>query len=111
MQLVAAATLARAAAWRFDGDGSDDRGHSAEMSCGALAAGARLSAERAALESAYVSHQVFGAVGITLEGRIYHITRRIRQLASQPPSDASARESLLVHFQLPAPIAETGGAQ
>ena len=30
-------------------------------------------------------------MGITLEGPVFHVSRRIRQLASQPPDDARAR--------------------
>jgi hypothetical protein len=38
---------------------------------------------------------VFGAIGITLEGPVFHLSRRIRQLASQSPSRSSARNRLL----------------
>jgi len=61
----------------------------------ALAAAARLSARDAALQAAYTAHQVFGAVGITLEGPVFHVSSRIRQLASWPLDDAFARECLL----------------
>jgi alkylation response protein AidB-like acyl-CoA dehydrogenase len=86
IRLGAAETLARAAAWRFDAGDPGAR---------ATAAAARLSARRAALEAAHVCHQLFGAEGITLEGPVFHVTRRIRQLASQVPDEASAREALL----------------
>jgi hypothetical protein len=59
------------------------------------AAAAALSACGAALASANVCHQVFGAVGITLEGPVFHVSRRIRQLAGQPPGLAHARARLL----------------
>jgi alkylation response protein AidB-like acyl-CoA dehydrogenase len=59
------------------------------------AAAAALSACSAALTSVNVCHQVFGAIGITLEGPIFHVTRRIRQLAGQPPGLAHARARLL----------------
>lgn len=84
--LDAAQTLARRAACAFDADAAGAR---------ADAGAARLSARGASLEAAHVAHQVFGAVGITVEGPAFHLSRRIRQLASQPPTDAPAREALL----------------
>ena len=90
MRLSASATLARSAAFAFDaGD---------EAACARDCAGAALSARAAALEAAHTGHQVFGAIGITLEGPAFHVTRRIRQLASQPPGPARARAALLSHF-------------
>ena len=59
------------------------------------ASAARLSACSAALATANVCHQVFGAVGITLEGSVFHVSRRIRQLAGQPPGATHARSVLL----------------
>jgi alkylation response protein AidB-like acyl-CoA dehydrogenase len=59
------------------------------------AAAALLSACGAALATANVCHQVFGAVGITLEGPVFHVSRRIRQLAGQPPGTAHARARML----------------
>jgi alkylation response protein AidB-like acyl-CoA dehydrogenase len=67
------------------------------------AATARLSATSAALAAVNVCHQVFGAVGITLEGPVFHVSRRIRQLASQPPATATARNELLASLGLGAP--------
>jgi alkylation response protein AidB-like acyl-CoA dehydrogenase len=89
--LSAAGTLARAAACRFDAD---------EPSARACAAAARLAARRAALDAAHVCHQLFGASGIALEGPVFHVTRRIRQLVSQPPSEDAARAALLAAYQL-----------
>jgi alkylation response protein AidB-like acyl-CoA dehydrogenase len=86
IQLGGAETLARAAAFRVD---------AAEAGARATAAAARLAATRAALATARVGHQLFGAVGITLEGPVFHVSRRIRQLASQPPGHAEAREAVL----------------
>ncbi len=86
MELSGAATLARAAAFHFD-QGNEE--------AAVAAAAARLSASRAAVEAAYTCHQLFGAVGITLEGEVFHVSRRIRQLASQPPYEDRARETLL----------------
>ena len=51
----------------------------------ASAAAARLSAGRAAIAAAHTCHQLFGAIGITLEGPVFHVSRRIRQLVSQQP--------------------------
>ncbi len=92
--LAAAAALARCAAFHFD------RGAEAEAPARSTAAAARLSACRAGLEAAHTCHQLFGAQGITLEGPVFHISRRLRQLASQPPAEAPAREVLLEHFGL-----------
>ena len=64
------------------------------------AAAARLSARRAALEAAHVCHQLFGALGIVLEGPVFHVSRRIRQLASQAPGEGPAREALLSGLEL-----------
>ncbi len=84
MRLDAAATLARAAAcYRDAGADAPSRRY---------AAAAHVSACQAGLDAAHVCHQVFGAVGITLEGPVFHVSRRIRQLASTAPGpDASRR--------------------
>ncbi|MDX1735388.1 MAG: acyl-CoA dehydrogenase family protein, partial [Halioglobus sp.] len=73
--LSAAQTLARAAACHFD-DADDSRARQ-------LAAAAAMSARRHALQTAYTCHQAFGAVGVTLEGPVFRLSRRIRQVASQ----------------------------
>jgi alkylation response protein AidB-like acyl-CoA dehydrogenase len=86
-RLTASITLARAAACKFD---LQDNAGAVQ-----LAAAAGLSATTAALDSIHVCHQVYGAVGVTLEGPAYNITRRIRQLASQMPNAAAARDTLL----------------
>lgn len=77
MGLAAARLLTRAAACAFETDspGSLQR----------RTAIARHSAHRAALDAVQTGHQVFGAVGITLEGPAFFITRRIRGLAAQLP--------------------------
>jgi hypothetical protein len=92
MQVAGARGLARAAAFRFD---RGELGAARE-----LAAAARLSAVRAGLATAHTSHQIFGAIGITLEGPLFHVSRRLRQLASQPPGDGPAREALLAGLGL-----------
>ncbi|MEE8581101.1 MAG: acyl-CoA dehydrogenase family protein [Myxococcota bacterium] len=86
---AAAATLARTAAFHFDRGDAEARG---------MAAAARLSACAAAVDAAHVCHQVFGAIGITLEGPAFHVTRRIRQLASQPPRPEAARAAVFELF-------------
>lgn len=88
--VTAAQTLARVAACSFDGAGTGDL-HQA--SC--LAAGAVMSARRASLNAAFVCHQVFAGIGITLEGPVFHIARRIRQLVSTPPSNKREQDLLL----------------
>ncbi len=95
VQLAGTATLARAAAFRFDRGKQTPEG---EML--AAAGAARLSAARAAVRAAQICHQVFGAVGITLEGPVFHISRRIRQLASDPGREAPARAALLATYGL-----------
>jgi alkylation response protein AidB-like acyl-CoA dehydrogenase len=96
--LAAAGTLARAAAFHFDrsaGGGAED-----DPEARAHAAAARISACRAGVEAAHTCHQLFGALGITLEGPVFHVSRRLRQLASQPPGDAPARAALLARYGL-----------
>ena len=62
---------------------------------------ARLSAERAALLALSAAHQTFGALGITLEGPLFHVSRQVRQLPVTPPGDAGhAREAVLRGFTL-----------
>lgn len=87
IRLECSATLARAAAFHFDAGIPAAAAH--------LAAAAHASACDAALEAAYVSHQVFGAVGITLEGPVFHVSRRIRQLAAEAPSRDTSRDVLI----------------
>jgi alkylation response protein AidB-like acyl-CoA dehydrogenase len=83
VRLAGARTLARAAACAFDADREAPRTRT-------LAAAARASARGAALEAAHVAHQVFGALGISLEGPVFRLSRRVRQLASLPPREGSA---------------------
>ena len=86
MHVEAASSLGRVAAFAFDHDDE------VPVKSAALA---RLSASAAALETIHVVHQVFGAVGITLEGPIYHMTRRLRQWVSDPPSAAASCDAVL----------------
>ncbi len=94
IQLDGAAALARSAACALD---------AAADEAGARAAAARLAASRAALQTARCCHQLFGAVGITLEGPVFPISRRIRQLVSQAPTADSGRAALLRRFGLGEP--------
>ena len=77
-----------------------DGGSGVDAEARAYASAARISACRAGVEATHTCHQLFGAVGITLEGPVFHVSRRIRQLASQPPGDAPAREALLARYGL-----------
>jgi len=95
MDLAAAGLLARRAAFVFD---ETDPHAGPPVESIAAAAAARASADRAALQAVYVAHQVFGAIGITLEGPAFHITRRIRQLASQRVREAGRDEGVLQVF-------------
>jgi len=76
MQLDAAATLARAAACAIDATGP---------AATLAAAAARRSADNAGRRTAVVCHQIFGAVGITVEGPVFDISRRLEQAAAVPP--------------------------
>lgn len=91
--VTAAQTLARSAACIFDLAGTGVHSNLQQAEC--LAAAALLSAQRASLNTAYVCHQVFAGIGITLEGPAFHISRRIRQLASAPPAGAREQDLLL----------------
>lgn len=93
MDLAAAQGLVRHAAFLYDDLG--DAGKTDFARARELASGAKLSANAAAIRAAHVCHQVFGANGITLEGPVFHVTRRIRQLASQSRGDRAEREVLL----------------
>lgn len=73
-KLGAASTLASRAAFAID---QDEDGQARR------AAAAWMWAARVAVETAGVCHQVFGAMGITLEGPVYALSRRIRQTVSQ----------------------------
>jgi hypothetical protein len=91
IRLSAAEGLARAAAWAFDAGGGD-----------ALlrAAAARLAAERASRRALRAAHQTLGALGMTLEGPLFHLSRRVRQLAALPPDAAHAEAAVLAPLGL-----------
>jgi alkylation response protein AidB-like acyl-CoA dehydrogenase len=90
--LSGAQSLARAAACAFD---QSTNHPDAAAQPARQAAGALFSARRAALNTAFACHQVFGGIGITLEGPAFHVSRRIRQVASTPPVGCRERELLL----------------
>jgi alkylation response protein AidB-like acyl-CoA dehydrogenase len=93
--LRAAESLERAAAFGWDASRAD----------AALAAGAaRLSAARAGLRTLRAAHQTLGALGVTLEGPLFHLSRRVRQLAALPPGPEPAEAALLE------PLGLAGGA-
>ena len=75
IQLGASEALARAAAWHLEAAVADAH---------ELARSAFESSRGSALAAAYQAHQTFGALGITLEGPVFGISRRIRQWASLP---------------------------
>lgn len=78
----AAATLARIAA------------HELEVGAPTAAlksASARLAAEQAAMQTVYACHQSYGAMGMTVDGPVYYISRRLRQLANQQQIGGQAR--------------------
>jgi alkylation response protein AidB-like acyl-CoA dehydrogenase len=83
--LLAAESLERAAACAL-AEGAE---------AAARAGAARLSAERAALATLRAAHQTLGALGITLEGPLFHLSRRARQLAALPPCASAAEAALL----------------
>jgi len=85
VRLEAARLLARSAAERIEKESDQASGE---------ACAAHFSARRAAVEAAHVSHQVYGAVGITLEGPAFHLSRRIMQSAALPPTAASDAAAL-----------------
>ncbi len=84
--LLAAESLERAAAFAWDGG-------SAELP--RLAAAARLQAARAGRGTLRAAHQTLGALGVTLEGPLFHLSRRVRQLPVLPPAPEPAEAALL----------------
>ncbi|NDZ78667.1 acyl-CoA dehydrogenase [Streptomyces sp. SID10853] len=64
----------------------------------ALTGAARLSAGRAAMDAAFVSHQTHGAMGYSVEGPIGHIAQRIRQLSLLPSHANHTGEQVLAMY-------------
>jgi alkylation response protein AidB-like acyl-CoA dehydrogenase len=91
VRLNASRVLTRGAAQRLDaGDPGAD----------VAAAIARLSAVGSATAVAYQAHQLFGAMGFTLEGPVGHLSHRIRQVGLLPPSQHYAHDLVLDHLDL-----------
>lgn len=86
MRLNASRILTRGAAQRLD---SDDAGATV------AAATARLSAIGSAMAAAYQAHQLFGAMGFTVEGPVGHLSHRIRQTGLLPPNQNYSHELVL----------------
>jgi len=86
MRLNASRILTRGAAQRLD---SDDAGATV------AAATARLSAIGSATAAAYQAHQLFGAMGFTVEGPVGHLSHRIRQTGLLPPNQNYSHELVL----------------
>jgi alkylation response protein AidB-like acyl-CoA dehydrogenase len=85
MRLHAARMLARRAAHAFDAE---------DQSATSLSAAALLSASNAAIQTAQRTTQTLGALGVMIDGPIFPVSRRIRQLASEPPGEHRAKEIL-----------------
>jgi len=85
IRIEAARLIARSAADRLEHGAAD----AAIEGCAA-----HFSARRAAMEAAHTCHQVFGAIGITLEGPAFHHSRRIMQLAAMAPGAEATAASL-----------------
>jgi alkylation response protein AidB-like acyl-CoA dehydrogenase len=89
--LAAALALERTAAFALDAGRAD---------APARAAAARLSAARAGRRALRAAHQTLGALGVTLEGPLFHLSRRVRQQAALPPGEALAEAAVLADFGL-----------
>lgn len=88
MRLNASRILTRGAAQRLDTN--DSGAHVA-------AATARLSAIGSAMAAGYQAHQLFGAMGFTIEGPVGHLSHRIRQIGLLPPNQSYSHELVLEH--------------
>ena len=97
VRLNASRILTRGAAQRLDRD---------DPEAGASAAVARLSAIGSATAAAYQAHQLFGAMGFTLEGPVAHLSHRIRQVGLLPPSQHQAHELVLEQLNI-SPVPST----
>jgi hypothetical protein len=86
VRLNASRILARGAAQRLDSN---------DIGADAAAATARLSAIGSAMATAYQVHQLFGAMGFTVEGPVGHLSHRIRQVGLLPPNQNYSHELVL----------------
>ncbi|HRE00213.1 MAG TPA: acyl-CoA dehydrogenase family protein, partial [Ilumatobacteraceae bacterium] len=87
-RLNASRILARRAAQHVDADRDD---------APASAATARLSAVGSASAIASQAHQLFGAMGFTLEGPVAHLSHRIRQVGLLAPDQRRSRALVVDH--------------
>lgn len=83
VRLNASRILARGAAQRLDSN---------EPGAHVAAAIARLSAIGSAMAAGYQAHQLFGAMGFTVEGPVGHLSHRIRQIGLLPPQQSHSHE-------------------
>ncbi len=102
IRIEAARLIARSAADQLEGG---DLGASLE------ACAAHFSARRAATEAAHTCHQIFGALGITLEGPVFHLSRRILQLSALAPGAEVSAEALYLGIHKRSGIPESGAMQ
>jgi alkylation response protein AidB-like acyl-CoA dehydrogenase len=79
-RIAAARNLVLVAALRLD---------EADANGPALAGAARCLAGRAAQELSYLAHQTFGAFGVTREGPVFALSRRVQQWAVQVPAETA----------------------
>jgi alkylation response protein AidB-like acyl-CoA dehydrogenase len=86
MRLAAARTVTRIAAHAID---------SGDQHAAAASATARCSATKAALETAYRTHQTYGAIGFTIEGPIGNRSAKIRQMSLAGHSTSAGIEHIL----------------
>ena len=86
VRLNASRILARGAAQQLDSN---------EPGANVAAAIARLSAIGSAMAAAYQAHQLFGAMGFTVEGPVGHLSHRIRQIGLLPPQQSHSHELVL----------------
>ena len=94
IRLLAATSLVRTAAADLDaGRAVAER----------RAAAGRRAAASAATRACAICHQVFGALGVTVEGGVFRVTRRVRQLASRSLGWEAGEVALL------APLPGRGG--
>lgn len=99
IRIEAARLIARSAA---------DLHERGESSLALEACAAHYSARRAATEAAHTCHQVFGAVGITLEGPAFHLSRKILQLAAMAPGVEATAGALYAGIRTSNPRQKAG---
>jgi len=91
VRLNASRILTRGAAQQLDTNNRQSNDARGEVA----AATARLSAVGSAMAAGYQAHQLFGAMGFTMEGPVGHLSHRIRQVGLLPPSQNYSHELVL----------------